>query len=152
MIVSLNVLRALGFALATAALLVCSAPLPAVARPSPRTAVMETPVLFGRPVARFILETPIATTSALYDVEILPGTFVPTIQDSEGVFYEAVNGIKVVSDHVQGGLYVSKLKPGHIVFYLGKARGAGLHVQISRKPLPFEAVKKLKIGKAVGKS
>lgn len=144
-VVGLAVVIAVAFSVVTGAV-------PALARSLPRTPVTETPILFGRPVAKFVLETRIAFSAAIYGLEIPPGIFVPTIQDAEGVFYEAVNGFMILDQPVKGGLYVSKSEPGRIVVYVGNARGTGLHVQIMPRPLPVDAVKKLKIGKPLTKS
>lgn len=103
-------------------------------------------------MARFILETRIAYSAAIYGLQIPPGIFTPTIQDADGVFYQAANGFIIQAQPVQGGLYVSKSQPGRILVYVGNARGSGVHVQITSQPLPADAVKKLKIGKLVAKS
>ena len=136
-------------ALLTAAalwLVVASAP-PVLAGTLPRTPVRETPVLFGRPAARFILETETTVSETVYGLRIPAGIFAPTIQDAEGVFYEAVNRFVISGEPVQGGLYVSKSQPGRILIYVGDARGSGCHVTFSPQPLRPDAARKFKIGK-----
>ena len=134
--------------LTAAGLSVVSAFAPAaVARPLPRTSVTETPILFGRPVLRFILDTRIAVAETVYGLEIPAGTFTPTIQDAEGVFYEAVNRFVISGESVQGGIYVSKSQPGRIHVYVGNARRTGRHVTFSPQPLRVEAARQFKIGK-----
>jgi hypothetical protein len=146
-------LRVLGLALLTAAAFsVFAGPVSTLAGSLPRTPATETPILFGRPVAKFILETRIEFSAAIYGLEIPPGIFTPTIQDAEGVFYEAANGFMIVNQPVKGGLYASKSQPGRILVYVGNARGTGRHVQIWPRPLPADAVKKLKIGKPLRKN
>ena len=120
-----------------------------------RRAVTATPVLGGRPVERFVLESWIVRGrerghrpgTVVYNLKVPPNIFAPTIEDDAGVFYQAANGIQSSSMVVPGGIYVMKAKPGEIYLFFGNAEGTGRHVTVSPQPLSPDLVKKLRIAK-----
>ncbi len=71
----------------------------AAAESSPRRPVTGVPVLGGRPVERFVLESWIVggkerghrPGTVVYNLKVSPNIFAPTIEDDAGVFYQAAN-------------------------------------------------------------
>jgi len=122
---------------------------------STRRAVIGVPVLGGRPVERFVLESWIVggaerghrPGTVVYNLKIPPNIFAPTIEDDAGVFYQAANSIYSGSVLAPGGLYVKKAKPDEIYLFFGNANGSGRHVTIHPQPLASEIVKKLRVAK-----
>jgi len=129
--------------------------LPVRAESSPRRPVVGVPVLGGRPVERFVLESWIAggaerghrPGTVVYNLKIPPNIFSPTIEDDAGVFYQAANPFHSAHVVATGGIYVKKATPEQIYLFFGNAEGSGRHVTISPQPLPAQIVKKLRIAK-----
>ena len=127
----------------------------AAAESSPRRPVTGVPVLGGRPVERFVLESWILggkerghrPGTVVYNLKVPPNIFAPTIQDDAGVFYQAANPFH--SGHVlaRGGIYVKKAQPDEIYLFFGNAEGTGRNVTISPQRLAAEHVKKLRVAK-----
>ena len=128
---------------------------PVVANISARRAVIGVPVLGGRPVERFVLESWIVggrerghrPGTVVYNLKVPPNIFAPTIEDDMGVFYQAANPIHSGDVLAQGGIYVMKARPNEIYLFFGNAQGSGRHVTISPQPLAPQIVKKLRIAK-----
>lgn len=128
----------------------------AVAAPSsPRRPVMGVPVLNGRPVERFVLDSWIVGSperghrpgTVVYNFKIPPNIFRPTIEDDAGVFYQAANPFEATFSRPPGGIYVKKARPDEIYLFFGNAQGSGRHVVIRQQPLSPEIVKKLRVAK-----
>ena len=128
---------------------------PVAAKTSARRAVIGVPVLGGRPVERFVLESWIVggaerghrPGTVVYNLKVPPNIFAPTIEDDAGVFYQAANPIHSGSVLAQGGIYVMKARPHEIYLFFGNAEGSGRHVTISPNPLAPKDVSKLRIAK-----
>ena len=122
---------------------------------STRRPVIGVPVLGGRPVERFVLESWIVggaerghrPGTVVYNLKIPPNIFAPTIEDDAGVFYQAANSIYSGSVLAPGGLYVKKAKPDEMYLFFGNAQGSGRHVTIHPQPLATEIVRKLRVAK-----
>lgn len=135
-----------------AGLVLCGA---ADAQSPPRRPVTGVPVLAGRRVERFVLESWIVggmergyrPGTVVYNLKVAPNIFAPTIEDDAGVFYQAANPFQSGGVLAQGGIYVKKAKPDEIYLFFGNAEGSGRHVTISPQPLAPEHVKKLRVAK-----
>lgn len=138
-------------ALAVGALLLAAA----AAQSSPRRPVAGVPVLGGRPVERFVLESWIVggkerghrPGTVVYNLKIPPNIFAPTIEDDAGVFYQAANPFHSAHVLALGGIYVKKARPDGIYLFFGNAEGSGRNVTISPQPLAPEHVRKLRVAK-----
>lgn len=127
----------------------------AAAPSSARRPVAGVPVLGGRPVERFVLESWVVGSperghrpgTVVYNFKIPPNIFTPTIEDDAGVFYQAANGFEASYSRPKGGIYVKKARPDEIYLFFGNAQGSGRHVVISAQPLALEIVKKLRVAK-----
>ena len=122
---------------------------------SPRRPVAGVPVIGGRPVERFVLETWILggkerghrPGTVVYNLKVPPNIFAPTIEDDAGVFYQAANPFQSGNVVASGGIYVKKARPDEVYLFFGNAEGSGRNVTISPQPLPAEHVKRLRIAK-----
>ncbi len=125
------------------------------AKSSPRRPVAGVPVLGGRPVERFVLESWILggkerghrPGTVVYNLKVPPNIFVPRIEDDAGVFYQAVNPFHSAHVMALGGIYVKKARPDEIYLFFGNAEGTGRNVNISPQPLAPEHVRKLRVAK-----
>lgn len=128
---------------------------PAAAKTPARRPVVGVPVLGGRPVERFVLESWIVGRperghrpgTVVYNLKVPPNIFAPTIEDDAGVFYQAAHPIHSYTVLAHGGIYVKKATPTEIYLFFGNATGSGRHVSISPQPLAPEHVNKLRVAK-----
>jgi hypothetical protein len=118
--------------------------------------------VLGRDLDRLVLLAPIIIDRskpgvpflATMMVRVLPGTFIPVTEDSEGIFYQGVNGCLTIRGNkpIGGGFYVSKSRPGVIWAYIGDAQiRSKFGVEKDRLPLPADALHNLRTGKAEGR-
>ncbi len=128
---------------------------PVAAKTPDRRPVEGVPVLGGRAVQRFVLESWILggperghrPGTVVYNLKVPPNIFAPVIEDDAGVFYQAANPIHSGNVLAQGGIYVKKATPNEIYLFFGNASGSGRHVSISPQPLAPEHVSKLRVAK-----
>ena len=127
----------------------------AAAQASERRPVVGIPVLGGKAIERFVLESWIfggkerghRPGTYVYNLKVPPNIFRPTIEDDAGVFFQAANPIFSFDLQVEGGIYVKKARPDEIYLFFGNATGSGRHVSISPHALAPEHVRKLRTAK-----
>jgi hypothetical protein len=124
----------------------------------PRTPVTAVPRVFGRDIERFVLLKPLGIDRSKPGVPfrstimviMSPGTFIPVTEDADGIFYQAVNGFLQIrgNNRIDGGVYVSKSRPGIIWAYVGDAgMNSKFGIDKDTLPLPASMLRHLNIGK-----
>ncbi len=124
-----------------------------------RTPVQATPNILGREIPRFILLEPLRinrqapglTNRDMMDRmegQMLPGQFVPVMEDTKGFYYQSARGFQSVghTSSQPAGLYVSKTRAQTIVAYTGDARVPGAELNMDIQRLSGADMAKLKVG------
>ena len=123
-----------------------------------RTLVKGVPRILGREIEQLVLAStihvgkegrPVPGMLTEPDYHVLPNRFVAASEDSESVYYQAVARFRPGTIE-EGGLMLSKTTPGIVYSFMGDARNLRVPLQMML-PLKPEDVRKLKLGRSVGR-
>jgi hypothetical protein len=122
---------------------------------SPRTArgVVDRIVLFRK---QLFLHEGDGSFSGI--VALQGGVPMPVSEDSDGIYYQAPNGVWILDKKgsgflplpgilYPGGLFFSKTKPDDVYAYTGDARKQNEYLDRDRRPLSPRALAALKVGR-----
>jgi hypothetical protein len=120
----------------------------------PRTArgVIERIILFRKQLPLHLEDGGLEGVVALQG-----GVLMPVSEDSDGIYYQAPNGVWVFDRNgfsvrtlpgilYPGGLFFSKTKPDDVYAYTGDARKQNQYLDRDRRPISPRALAALKIG------